>query len=179
MLIATILSAQCNDKQVNIVTEPLFKKYRTAADYANADAAAFEQEIKRIGLYRNKARNIQLCCQEIVVKHGGQVPSTMEELTPLTGVGRKTANVVLGNAFGTPGIPVDTHVGRLSQRMALTTETDPVKIERDLEKIIPQEKWILFSHQLIHHGRSLCTARNPRCAECLIEPMCYAKDKTI
>jgi endonuclease-3 len=173
LLIATILSAQCNDRQVNIVTESLFKKYRTAQDYANADPAAFEQEIKRIGLYRNKARNIQACCRALIEKHGGEVPRTMDELVELSGVGRKTANVVLGNAFNcNHGIVVDTHVARLSYRLGLTREKTPEKIENALVKLLPQAEWTLFSHWLIWHGRRRCFARNPDCAHCELLELC-------
>jgi len=173
LLVATILSAQCNDKQVNIVTEQLFKKYRTAADYANADPAAFEQEIKRIGLYRNKAKNIQAACRKLVELHGGRVPDSMEELTELDGVGRKTANVVLGNAFNINcGIVVDTHVARLSERLGLTREKAPEKIEQVLVKLVPQSEWTLFSHWLIWHGRRRCYARNPDCPNCEIKTLC-------
>jgi len=173
LLIATILSAQCNDKQVNIVTEALFKKYRTAEDYANAEPAAFEQEIKRIGLYRNKARNIQSCCRQLIERHGGRVPDSMVELIELDGVGRKTANVVLGNAFDINcGVVVDTHVARLSQRLGLTREKTPEKIEQALMKLAPQAEWTLFSHWLIWHGRRRCFARSPDCAHCEIEKLC-------
>ena len=157
LLIATILSAQCTDKQVNIVTADLFKKYRSAADYANADPAEFASDIRRIGLYRAKAKNIQACCRVLLEKHGGEVPRTMEDLNALAGVGRKTANVVLGNAFGIQhGVVVDTHVARLSLRLGLTKQTDPVKIEAELQKLVPQELWTLFSHWLIWHGRRRC-----------------------
>ena len=173
LLIATILSAQCNDKQVNIVTESLFKKYRTAADYANSDPAAVEQEIKRIGLYRNKAKNIQACCRKLAELHGGQVPDSMDELIELDGVGRKTVNVVLGNAFNiNHGIVVDTHVARLSARLGLTREKTPEKIELALMKIVPQSEWTLFSHWLIWHGRRRCFARNPDCPDCEIKKLC-------
>jgi endonuclease-3 len=173
LLIATILSAQCNDKQVNIVTESLFKKYRTAADYAKADPKAFEQEIKRIGLYRNKARNIQSCCRELVARYGGKVPDSMAELIELDGVGRKTANVVLGNAFNINcGIVVDTHVARLSTRLGLTREKTPEKIEQALMKLTPQAEWTLFSHLLIWHGRRRCFARSPDCADCEVLKLC-------
>src|SRR5882724_5983597 len=173
LLVATILSAQCNDKQVNIVTESLFKKYRTAEDYANAEPAALEQEIKRIGLYRNKARNIQACCRKLVERHGGEVPDSMDELIELDGVGRKTANVVLGNAFNiNHGIVVDTHVARLSARLGLTREKTPEKIELALMKIVPQSEWTLFSHWLIWHGRRRCFARSPDCANCEIKKLC-------
>lgn len=173
LLVATILSAQANDKQVNIVTETLFKKYRTAADYANADPADFVQDIKRIGLYRNKAKNIQACCRKLVERHGGTVPDSMDELTELDGVGRKTANVVLGNAFNINcGIVVDTHVARLSGRLGLTTAIAPEKIEQALMKLTPQSEWTLFSHLLIWHGRRRCFARSPDCPGCEIKKLC-------
>lgn len=173
LLIATILSAQCTDKQVNIVTAGLFRKYRTAADYANAPAAEFEGDIKRIGLFRAKARNIQACCRALVAQHGGEVPRTMEELTALGGVGRKTANVVLGNAFHiNVGVVVDTHVGRLAQRLGLTKQTAAEKVELDLQKLVPQEQWCLFSHLLIWHGRRRCSARSPDCADCEVQALC-------
>ena len=173
LLVATILSAQCNDKQVNIVTENLFKKYRTAEDYANANPAGFEQEIKRIGLYRNKAKNIQAAARTLVEKHGGNVPDSMEELIELGGVGRKTANVVLGNAFNINcGIVVDTHVARLSKRLGLTREKTPEKIEQALVKLVPQSGWCLFSHLLIWHGRRRCYARSPDCVHCEVLKLC-------
>jgi endonuclease-3 len=173
LLVATILSAQCTDKRVNLVTADLFKKYRTAADYANANTAEFEQDIKSTGFFRNKARNIHACCRKLVERHGGKVPQTMEELTQLDGVGRKTANVVLGNAFGVnAGVVVDTHVARLSQRLGLTTEKDPEKIEQVLMKWVPQAQWTLFSHWLIWHGRRRCDARKPDCAGCEIRKLC-------
>ncbi len=173
LLIATILSAQCNDKQVNIVTKPLFKKYRTAADYANATSTALENEIKRIGLFRNKAKNIQACCRKLVELHQGKVPGSMAELIELDGVGRKTANVVLGNAFNiSDGIVVDTHVARLSARLALTHQKTPEKIEQDLMKLAPQPDWTIFSHLLIWHGRRRCFARNPDCGNCEIKKLC-------
>ena len=173
LLIATILSAQCTDKRVNIVTPELFKKYRSAADYANAPLAELEQAIKSTGFFRNKAKNIQACCRKLVERHGGQVPRTMEELTQLDGVGRKTANVVLGNAFGiNVGVVVDTHVARLSQRLGLTKQKTPEKIERDLMALVPQKQWTLFSHWLIWHGRRRCFARKPDCANCEIEKLC-------
>jgi endonuclease III len=172
LLIATILSAQCTDVRVNLVTPALFARYPDAAAFANADRSELERLIQSTGFFRNKARNIHLCCQELVVKHGGQVPSTMEELTPLPGVGRKTANVVLGNAFAVPGIPVDTHVGRLSRRMGLTVHDDPVKVERDLMEMIPKKEWTMFGHRMIHHGRRVCHARRPSCAECTLAKFC-------
>ncbi|HEX3800146.1 MAG TPA: endonuclease III [Verrucomicrobiae bacterium] len=173
LLIATILSAQANDKQVNLVTESLFKKYRTAADYAKADPTAFAGDIKRIGLYRNKAKNIQACCHKLIELHDGKVPASMEQLVELDGVGRKTANVVLGNAFGlNSGVVVDTHVARLSARLALTRETTPEKIEQALIKLLPSSEWTLFSHLLIWHGRRRCYARNPDCEHCEILNLC-------
>lgn len=173
LLIATILSAQCNDRQVNIVTEQLFKKYRAAADYANADPAELEQEIKRIGLYRNKAKNIQAACRKLVERHGGKVPGDMEALINLDGVGRKTANVVLGNAFNVNcGVVVDTHVARLSARLGLTREKTPERIEQALMQLAPQPEWALFSHLLIWHGRRRCYARNPDCHNCEIKHLC-------
>jgi len=173
LLIATILSAQCTDKRVNLVTTELFKKYRSAADYANAKPAEFEQDIKSTGFFRNKTKSIQACCQELVEKHGGQVPRTMAELTALGGVGRKTANVVLGNAFGlNEGIVVDTHVARLANRLGLTKHTDAEKIEQELMQLVPREQWTLFSHWLIWHGRRRCDARKPDCAGCEIAKLC-------
>ena len=173
LLVATILSAQCNDKQVNLVTAELFRKYRTAADYANEDSAELAQAIRRIGLFRNKAKNIQACCRKLIEHHGGEVPRTMGELTALAGVGRKTANVVLGNAFGLNiGVVVDTHVARLSARLDLTTEQTPEKIEPVLMKLVPQSQWAMLSHWLIWHGRRRCFARRPDCAHCEIQKLC-------
>ncbi len=173
LLIATILSAQCTDKRVNIVTAELFKKFRTASDYAESPLGEIEECIKSAGFYRNKAKNIQACCRKLVDKHGGEVPRTMDELTHLDGVGRKTANVVLGNAFDTNvGVVVDTHVGRLSLRLGLTRETNPEKVEQDLMKLVPREQWTLFSHWLIWHGRRRCAARKPDCAACEIREWC-------
>jgi endonuclease III len=173
LLIATILSAQCTDKRVNLVTEELFKKYRSAADYARAPLPELEQAIKSTGFFRNKAKSIKAACQSILDQHGGQVPRTMEELIQLGGVGRKTANVVLGNAYGVScGVVVDTHVTRLSQRLGLTRNTAPEKIEQDLMKLVPQPKWTVFSHWLIWHGRRRCFARNPDCPGCEIKALC-------
>ncbi len=173
LLIATILSAQCTDKRVNLVTAELFKKYCSAADYAKARTTELEQDIKSTGFYRSKARSIQACCRTLVERHQGEVPPTMEELTQLGGVGRKTANVVLGNAFGiNAGIVVDTHVVRLAGRLGLTTETDPEKIEQALMKMVECKQWTLFSHWLIWHGRRRCFARNPDCAHCEISKVC-------
>jgi endonuclease-3 len=173
LLVATILSAQCTDKRVNLVTANLFKQYRSAADYAQAPLPELEQAIKSTGFFRNKAKSIKTGCQALVEKHGGQVPRTMEELTQLGGVGRKTANVVLGNAFGINcGVVVDTHVARLAQRLGLTKETAPEKIEPELMKLVSQEQWTLFSHWLIWHGRRRCSARKPDCLNCEIRALC-------
>jgi endonuclease III len=173
LLIATILSAQCRDKRVNIVTKDLFQKYRSAKDFANADLVELEQAIKTTGFFRNKAKNIQACCRALVEKHGGEVPRTMEELFALDGVGRKTANVVLGNAFGiNVGVVVDTHVTRLCNRLGLTKQTDAEKIEQELMTLLPRTQWTLFSHWLIWHGRRRCDARKPDCAGCEIKKLC-------
>jgi endonuclease-3 len=173
LLVATILSAQCTDKRVNVVTADLFTKYRTAADYANAPLSDIEEAVKTTGFFRNKAKNIQACCRKLVERHGGEVPRTMEELHSLDGVGRKTANVVLGNAFNiNVGVVVDTHVGRLAKRLGLTRHDDPVKVEQDLMKLVPQADWTLFSHWLIWHGRRRCSARKPDCAHCEIAALC-------
>jgi endonuclease III len=173
LLIATILSAQCTDKRVNIVTAELFQLYRSAADFANADLTELEQAVKTTGFFRNKAKNIQACCRALVEKHGGEVPRTMEELFALDGVGRKTANVVLGNAFGIHvGVVVDTHVTRLANRLGLTKQTDAVKIEQELMALLPRAQWTLFSHWLIWHGRRRCGARKPDCAGCEIANLC-------
>ena len=177
LLIATILSAQCTDKRVNLVTADLFKKYKSAKDYANADHAELEQDIKTTGFFRNKAKNIRTCCRKLVELHHGEVPRTMEELTHLDGVGRKTANVVLGNAFNlNHGIVVDTHVARLSARLGLTREKNPEKIEQDLQKLVPPGHWTLFSHWLIWHGRRRCSARKPDCPNCEIKNLCPSAD---
>lgn len=173
LLIATILSAQCTDKRVNMVTPALFKKYKTARAFAESTQEEIETAVQSTGFYRNKAKSIRAACADIVAIHGGEVPHTMDELTALRGVGRKTANVVLGNAFGkNEGVVVDTHVSRLSQRLGLTRQTTPEKIERDLIKLIPRENWTDFSHWLIWHGRRRCTARKPDCAGCEIQPLC-------
>ena len=173
LLIATILSAQCTDKRVNMVTPALFKKYRTAADYAKAAPAELENAIKSTGFFRNKAKSIRAATSMIAEKFNGRVPETMDELRELPGVGRKTANVVLGNAFGkNEGIVVDTHVARLSQRLGLTKQTDPEKIERDLMKLVPREHWTNWSHWLIWHGRRRCFARKPDCSQCEIFRLC-------
>ena len=173
LLIATILSAQCTDKRVNLVTAELFKKYRCAKDFADAPLAELEQAVRTTGFFRNKAKNIQACCAALVEKFGGEVPRTMEELHALAGVGRKTANVVLGNAFDlNVGVVVDTHVTRLSRRLGLTRETGAEQIERDLIKLVPQAEWARFSHWLIWHGRRRCPARKPDCAKCEIQELC-------
>jgi endonuclease-3 len=173
LLVAVILSAQCTDKRVNLITPELFKKYRTAKDFADAPRAELEQFIKSAGFFRSKAKNIQNCCRKLVERHDGEVPRTMEELHALDGVGRKTANVVLGNAFGINiGVVVDTHVMRLSHRLGLTTHRTPEKIEPDLMKLVPQKKWTLFSHLLIWHGRRRCFARKPDCENCEIKKIC-------
>ncbi len=172
LLIATILSAQCTDVKVNQVTPELFKKYRSAGDYAKANLSELEEEIRPTGFYHNKAKAIQKCCQELVSRFGGEVPKTLEELVTLPGVGRKTANVILGNAFGVPGIAVDTHAQRVSQRIGLTKNHDPVKIEFDLMEIVPKEEWTHFSNLVIWHGRKTCVARKPLCETCPIRKWC-------
>lgn len=173
LLIATILSAQCTDERVNLVCKDLFSRYRKPADFAAAPLDELEAAIKSTGFFRNKAKNIKACCAVLVDQHGGQVPPDLDILVTLPGVGRKTANVVLGTAFGIPtGVVVDTHVGRLSGRMGLSTHTDPVKIEQDLMQIIPQEEWIGFSHRMILHGRQVCAARKPACERCSLEILC-------
>jgi endonuclease-3 len=180
LLIATILSAQCTDERVNQVTKPLFAKYRTPKDFAYANPAEMEQDIRPTGFFRNKTKSIMGASKKIVEEFGGEVPRTMDELLTLPGVARKTANVVLGTAYGIAvGVVVDTHVIRLSNRLELSGNTDPKKIEQDLMAVIPKEKWILISHQLIWHGRKVCRARKPKCAECNLEHLCHAKDKTI
>jgi endonuclease III len=172
LLIATILSAQCTDVRVNMVTPALFERYRNAKAFAIATPAELETAIRSTGFFRNKARNIIACCKKIVEEHGGKVPGTMEELVVLPGIGRKTANVILGNAFDVPGITVDTHVSRLSLRLGLTRHTDPVKIERDLMELIPKKEWTMFSHRMIYHGRQVCFARKPNCAGCALARIC-------
>jgi endonuclease III len=173
LLIATILSAQCTDKRVNIVTTELFKKYRTAQDFADAPLAEIEAAVRTTGFFRNKAKNLKACCVALVEKFGGEVPRTMDELHALAGVGRKTANVVLGNAFGiNVGVVVDTHVTRLCNRLGLTQLTDAVKLEQELMQLVPSNDWTLFSHWLIWHGRRRCDARKPDCANCEIKKLC-------
>jgi len=179
LLVATILSAQCTDKRVNEVTPGLFKKYPTPTDFAAVKPEVLAQDIRSTGFFNNKSKSIVGAAKRVTTEFGGEVPRTMDELLTVPGAARKTANVVLGTAYGiAAGVVVDTHVTRVSRRLDLTKQSDPVKIERDLQKIIPEKKWILFSHQIIHHGRALCGARNPKCVACLIEPICYAKDKT-
>ena len=172
LLVATILSAQCTDARVNLVTPALFARYPDAAAFAGAERRELEGLIRSTGFFRNKARNIIACCKQLVEKHGGEVPATMEELVPLPGIGRKTANVILGNAFGVAGIPVDTHVTRLSRRMGLTEEINPVKIERDLARLIPRKEWTMFGHRMIFHGRQVCHARKPLCESCSLAEVC-------
>ncbi len=173
LLIATILSAQCTDVRVNIVTADLFRKYRTPSDYIKVPQTELEQDIRSTGFYRNKAKNIQNACEKIIEDFGGEVPKTMDELLTLGGVARKTANVVLGNAFGiASGVVVDTHVKRISNRLGLTEEKTPEKIEKYLEKLVPKKDWILFPHLLIWHGRAICQARKPKCGECVLEDIC-------
>jgi endonuclease-3 len=172
LIVATILSAQCTDARVNIVTRDLFGRYRTAADYAKADPARFEKEIHSTGFFRAKTKSILGMARALLERHGGEVPRTMEELTALPGVGRKTANVVLGNAFGIPGLTVDTHFARVTQRLGLTRNEDPVKIETDLARLIPESAWTEFSHLAIHHGRRTCHARSPECPECVLLDLC-------
>ena len=180
LLIATILSAQCTDVRVNEVTKELFKKYKTPQDFAVANPSELEQEIRPTGFFRNKTKSIMGASKVIVEKFGGDVPRTMDEILTLPGVARKTGNVVLGTAFGiASGIVVDTHVQRLSNRLDLTRNEDPKKIEQDLMAVIPQNKWITFSHQLIWHGRRICFARKPRCIDCNLERLCYSQDKTL
>jgi endonuclease III len=179
LLVATILSAQCTDKRVNEVTPGLFAKYPTPQDFAAARQEVLADDIRSTGFFNNKAKSLIGAARKIVSEFGGKVPRTLEELITVPGAARKTANVVLGTAYGIAvGVVVDTHVQRVSRRLGLTKQTDPVKIEQDLMKMIPQNRWILFSHQIIHHGRALCIARKPRCAECKLDPVCYAPDKT-
>jgi endonuclease-3 len=179
LLVATVLSAQCTDERVNQVTPNLFKKYPNAAAYANAPLEELEQDIRSTGFYHQKAKSIKAICQTLVDQYDGQVPKSMEELVQLPGVGRKTANVILGNAFGIPGIVVDTHCGRVSQRIGLTSQKTPEKIEADLMELVPRERWTKFSLQLIWHGRAICTARNPKCPKCPLLPHCdYGQQAT-
>jgi endonuclease-3 len=172
LLVATILSAQCTDVRVNLVTPSLFARYPDAQAFADAPQAELEEAIRSINFFRNKARNIRACCQVIVQQHGGEVPGTLDELVALPGIGRKTANVILGNAFAVPGIVVDTHVGRLARRLGLSEQTDPNKVERDLMALLPEKTWIDVSHRLILHGRQVCHARKPKCDECELSRLC-------
>jgi len=173
LLIATQLSAQCTDERVNMVTVDLFKKYRSVEDFATVSQEELEQDIKSTGFYRNKAKNVRAASQRIITAYGGEVPRTMEEILTLPGVARKTANVVLGNAFGiVVGFVVDTHIGRLARRFAWTSSEDPVKVEQDLMRIVPQKDWLDLSHMLIYHGRAICTARKPLCAQCALARLC-------
>lgn len=179
LLIALILAAQCTDEKVNEVTSTLlFKKYRSPADYARVPATELEADIRPTGFYRNKTKAVQACCQQLIERFGGQVPRTIEELTALRGVGRKTANIVLGNAFGQPAIGVDTHVMRLSQRLGLTEQHDPDKIEADLTQLVPAKEQTHFCHLLQYHGRRICVARKPHCPECVLSDLCPYPDKT-
>ena len=180
LLVATILSAQCTDKRVNMVTPGLFAKYPTVQDFAHAPLAELAQDIRTTGFFNNKAKSIIGAARTVLNDFQGEVPRTLEQMLTVPGAARKTANVVLGTAFGIPsGVVVDTHVQRIARRLDLTKELTPEKIERDLMNIIPRDRWILFSHQVIHFGRTLCVARSPKCVQCPIEPDCYAKDKTV
>lgn len=180
LLVATILSAQCTDKRVNEVTPGLFRKYPTVADFAHVSQPELANDIRSTGFFNNKSKSVIGAAKKILADYGGEVPRTIEELLTVPGAARKTSNVVLGTAYGiASGVVVDTHVQRLSKRLDLTKRTEPVKIEQDLMKSIPKDRWVLFSHQLIHHGRALCVARKPRCAGCRLDPICYAKDKTL
>jgi len=172
LLISTQLAAQCTDERVNIVTKTLYKEYRSVYDFAGAEIAELEAIIRPTGFFRNKARNIINCCKKLISDYAGEIPSTMEDLLKLPGVGRKTANILLGDAFNTPGIVVDTHAGRLARRMGLTKETDPVKVEFELMAIIPKEHWTKFGHQLVLHGRAVCSSRKPNCLGCTIGELC-------
>jgi endonuclease-3 len=172
LLIATILAAQCTDERVNVVTKDLFKKYRRAADYAKADLRNLEEEIRPTGFYRNKAKSVIACCQRIVNKFNGQVPQTLEELTSLSGVGRKTANIILGNAYGQQAIAVDTHVKRVTHRLGWAKSDEPDKIEFELMEVIPQDRWTMACHQLVFHGRKVCMAKKPQCPTCPVAKFC-------
>ena len=180
LLVATILSAQCTDKRVNLVTPGLFRKYPTIQDMAAVRPAVLEKDIQSTGFFRNKTRSLIGAAKKILADFGGRVPDTMEEMLQIPGAARKTANVVLGTWFGkATGVVVDTHVQRIAGRLDLTKEKDPAKIERDLMKILPREKWVEFSHQIIHHGRQVCDARKPACSRCNLESLCYSKDKIL
>jgi endonuclease-3 len=175
LLVATVLSAQCTDERVNRVTPALFARYPDAKAFATAEQAELEKMIQSTGFFRNKARNIIACCRQLEEQYDGQVPQTMEELVSLPGIGRKTANVILGNCFDVPGIPVDTHVSRLSQRMGLSEHDDPVKIERDLMGLIAKKAWTMFGHRMIFHGRQVCHARKPMCEKCQLSALCMRR----
>lgn len=175
LLIATMLSAQCTDARVNIVTKDLFQKYQSVEDFANADLEELEQDIRSTGFYKNKARNIIACCRKLVTEFHGEVPSDIESLTSLAGVGRKTANVIRGNIFHQPSIVVDTHVKRISGKLGFTKESDPEKIEYELMEVLPEDHWILYNIQIIQHGRQICVARNPKCDACFLRDLCKTK----
>ncbi|MGN0243706.1 MAG: endonuclease III [Lachnospiraceae bacterium] len=177
LLIATMLSAQCTDERVNMVTKDLFRKYQSIEDFANADLKELERDIYSTGFYKNKAKNIIRCCKKLVDVYGGEVPSDIEALTSLDGVGRKTANVIRGNIFHEPSIVVDTHVKRISQKLGLTKSDDPVKIEIELMNLLPKEQWILYNIQVIAHGRNVCIARRPKCTECTLASVCPSCEK--
>lgn len=178
LLIAVILSAQCTDARVNIVTKELFQKYDTLEKFAAADLKELEQDIHSIGFYHNKAKNIIACARRLITEYGGEVPRELSELLTLAGVGRKTANVIRGNIYDDPSIVVDTHVKRISNRLGFTKEEDPVKIEFDLMKVLPKDHWIVYNIQIITLGRSICTARAPKCSQCFLQDLCKSKDKT-
>ena len=177
LLIATILSAQCTDARVNIVTKDLFVKYPDLKAFAAADLKELEQDIHSTGFYHNKAKNIISCANQLLERHGGRIPDDIDELTALSGVGRKTANVIRGNIYDIPSIVVDTHVGRISRKLHLTENEDPVKVEHDLEAVLPEDHWILWNIQIIAHGRSICTARSPKCKECFLKPYCPEENR--
>lgn len=179
LLISTILAAQCTDARVNIVTKTLYQKYKNVYDFANADLEELQEDIKSTGFYRNKAKNIIMCCQSLIENHNGEVPASMEQLLLLPGVGRKTANLVLNDAFGIPGVVVDTHAKRLAKRMGLTDYDDPEKVEKDLRECLPENNWGKFCHQLVFHGRAVCTARNPKCQNCPVLNFCITGKKTL
>jgi len=179
LLVATILAAQCTDERVNMVTPELFRKYPSPTSFAEADPDELQQDIRSTGFFRNKTKSIKACARAIVEDHSGEVPRTMEQLTALAGVGRKTANVILGNAYGIPGIVVDTHVRRLAQRIGLSGNSDPDKIEADLMLLVPEQWWTQFSHLLVFHGRTVCLARKPRCPECTINRLCDYTEKML
>jgi endonuclease-3 len=179
LMVATILSAQCTDARVNMVTPGLFKKFPTPTDFAHAPLVEIEEQIRSTGFYHNKAKSLNGAARRLIAEYAGKVPETMEELLTVPGVARKTANVVLGVAFHKAvGVVVDTHVLRLSRRLELTRATEPIQVEKDLMEVIPQDHWIAFSHEMIHHGRQVCIARKPRCVDCTLEPLCYSSDKT-